>query len=389
MATAVVRGYATASTDTGHSTPGGAWALDRPDLVLDFAYRAIHEMTIKSKAIVEAFYGNAAQRSYFVGCSTGGRQALMEAQRFPNDYDGIVAGAPANYWTRLMSVGLSLASATLKESASRIWHAQYALLHKSVLAACDARDGVRDGLIGNPERCNFDPKVLQCAGAPTDECLTAAQVDSARKMYGPILIARTKQQVFPGLARGSEREWHVLAGGPDPFPIVVDFYKYFVHGNPDWDWKTFDNDLDVSTADAKFGKLMNAVDPNLRPFKERGGKLILYHGWNDDRISPFNTINYYNSVKKEMGSAATDDFARLFMAPGMLHCAAAAPGPNIFDVVGALDQWVEKAVKPDKLIASHSTSGVVDRTRPLCPYPQAATYRGTGSTDDAASFVCK
>jgi feruloyl esterase len=288
-----------------------------------------------------------------------------------------------------MSAGLSLASATLKDPANRIWHAEYGLLNNSALAACDSRDGVRDGLVANPERCNFDPKVLVCSGAKTEGCLTAAQVESARTMYGPILNPRTKQEIFPGLARGSEREWHVLAGGPDPFPIVVDFYKYFVHSNPEWDWKTFDADKDVTRADLMFGALMNATDPNLRAFRDRGGKLILYHGWNDDRISPFNTINYYNSVKKQMGAGATDDFVRLFMAPGMLHCAAPAPGPNTFDAVGALDQWVEKSVKPDRLIASHSIGGVVDRTRPLCPYPKVATYKGTGSIDEAASFVCK
>ncbi len=388
MTTALNRGYATASTDTGHSTPGGSWALGHPELIVDFAHRAVHEVTVKSKAIVEAFYGNAPRRSYFEGCSTGGRQALMEAQRYPGDYDGIVAGAPANFWTGLMTNSVAVKGAILKDPASHLSPAKFALLNKAAVAACDLRDGVRDGLIENPAQCPFDPKVLQCSGANTDECLTAPQVEAARRIYGSTINPRTKAEVFPGLTRGSELWWDVVAGGPEPGPITLDFFKYFVHSDQNWDWRTFDIDKDGTAADTKFASLMNA-GPDLNAFAARGGKLIMYHGWNDDRISPFNTINYVNHVKKAIRAAPTDDFLRLFMAPGMLHCAAAAPGPNAFDAVGALDQWVEKAVKPDRLIASHSTNGVVDRTRPLCPYPQVATYTGSGSIDDAASFVCK
>jgi feruloyl esterase len=387
MATALRRGYATASTDTGHSTPGGSWALGHPELVTDYAYRAIHEMTVKAKAVIAAFYEKGPRLSYFVGCSTGGRQGLMEAQRFPNDYDGIVAGAPANFFTHLMAGSLWPAAATLKDPAAALTPGKLALLNKAALAACDARDGAADGLIENPAACRFDPGTLVCTGADSESCLTAPQLDAARKIYAPSVNPRTKQEIFPGMAPGSELTWTALAGGPQPFPIPVEFYKYFVHADANWDWKTFDFDKDVAAADEKFAAMINATDPNLSAFKSRGGKLIMYHGWNDQLIQAGNTINYYNSVVKTMAAKETDDFLRLFMAPGMLHCAGGA-GPNTFDAVGALEQWVENGIKPASIVASHMTSGVVDRTRPLCPYPQVAVYKGSGSLDDAANFAC-
>jgi feruloyl esterase len=388
IATALNRGYATASTDTGHSTPGGSWALNHLELVTDFGYRAIHEMTVRAKAIVTAFYGTGPRYSYFVGCSTGGRQGLMEAQRFPTDYDGIVAGAPANYWTRMSAGNLFMAAATLKDEATRLPAPKLVALNNGAVAACDARDGVTDGLIESPQRCTFDPASLQCSGEETDACLTPAQVSAARQIYGPAVNPRTKDEIFPGMPPGSELTWGALAGGPRPFSIAVEFYKYFVFSNPDWDWTTMDFDRDVAAGEEKVGKVLNAIDPNLGAFKARGGKLVMYHGWNDQLISPFNTINYFNSVAKTMGASETDDFLRLFMAPGMLHCAG-GPGPNTFDAVGALEQWVEHGRKPAEMIASHSTEGVVDRSRPLCPYPQVATYNGSGSIDAAASFACR
>jgi feruloyl esterase len=405
MITALGRGYATASTDTGHNTPGGAWALNRPDLIVDFAYRAIHEMTVKSKEIVKTFYGNSPSRSYFVGCSTGGRQGLMEAQRFPADYDGIVAGAPANYWTHLMAGTISPALATMNADA-RLSSAKLATLNKAALAACDAGDGVTDGLINNPLTCKFDPAVLACRGASSDSpatsveaglqtrlqagedsCLTPPQIAAAKKIYANATNPRTRDKVFPGMAPGSEMTWGALIS-ERPFPIPIDFYRYFVYSNPDWDWKQFDLDKDVAAGDEKFAKVMNATDPDLGKFKKRGGKLIMYHGWNDQLIQPYNAIDYFTSVQKKMGTKDTDDFARLFMVPGMTHCAGGV-GPNTFDAVTALEQWVEKGTKPAQIVASHMSQGVVDRTRPLCPYPQVASYKGSGSIDDAASFVCK
>ena len=387
MMTALRRGYATASTDTGHNTPGGSWAMGRPDLIVDFAYRAIHEMTVKSKTIVEKFYDKAPSKSYFVGCSTGGRQGLMEAQRFPADYDGIVAGAPANYWTHLMGGTLWPAQVTMMQESTKLSTAKLATLNKGALTACDAADGVTDSLINNPLACKFDPGVLLCSGEETDACLTQPQVDAAKKIYASSINPRTKAKIFPGMAPGSEITWRAIAGD-SPFAIPVDFYKYFVYGNAEWDWKQFDLDKDVAAGDEKFGNLMNAVDPDLDKFRDRGGKLIMYHGWNDQLIQPYNSIDYFTSVQKKMGTKDTDDFLRLFMAPGMTHCAGGV-GPNTFDAVTALEQWVKKGVKPAEMVASHMTSGAVGRTRPLCPYPQVATYKGNGSIDEAASFVCK
>lgn len=387
IATALGRGYATASTDTGHSTPGGSWALGRPELVVDFAYRAVHEMTVKAKAIVETFYGRGPRLSYFVGCSTGGRQGLMEAQRFPADYDGVVAGAPASYWTHLMAGTLAPALVTLRDPSAHLSSAKLATLNTAALAACDANDAVRDALIEHPPACPFDPGTLICHGAESNACLTAPQVAAARAIYAPSVNPRTKATIFPGMAPGSEITWAALAGGPQPFSIPVDFYKYFVHADPNWDWRTFDLDKDVAAGDEKFGALLNATDPNLRAFKARGGKLVMYHGWNDQLIQPGNSIDYYTSVQATMGASETDDFLRLFMAPGMQHCAGGV-GPNTFDAVSALEAWVERGTKPAHLVASHATNGVVDRTRPLCPYPQVATYSGRGSIDDAANFTC-
>ena len=388
MATALRRGYATASTDTGHATPGGAWAMGHPELVIDFGYRAIHEMTVKAKAIVEAFYGTGPRLSYFVGCSTGGRQGLMEAQRFPNDYDGIVAGAPANYWTRMPAGNLAAAAATLKDDATRLPAATLAALNKGALAACDARDGVTDGLIENPRQCSFDPGSLQCSAAEAD-CVP--DPGASRRRQKDLRIGGEpphEGRDLPGMPPGSELTWSALAGGPQPFPLALDFYRYFVFADPNWEWQTMDFDHDVAAGEAKVGAVLNAIDPDLRAFKARGGRLVMYHGWNDQLISAQNTINYYDSVAKTMGTSATDEFARLFMAPGMLHCAGGT-GPNAFDAVGALEQWVEQGRAPAQIIASHSSNGAVDRTRPLCPYPQVATYTGSGSVDEAASFVCK
>jgi Tannase and feruloyl esterase len=247
---------------------------------------------------------------------------------------------------------------------------------------------VTDGLIANPPQCPFDPASLQCSEADDGSCLTQPQVGAARKIYAAAVNPRTKDEIFPGMVPGSELTWNALAGGPQPFTIALDFYRYFVFGDPNWDWTTMDFDKDIAAGEEKVGKVLDATNPDLRAFKARGGKLIMYHGWNDQLISPLNTVNYYNSVSKTMGATETDDFTRLFMAPGMQHCAGGA-GPNTLDGLSALEEWVEHGRKPSQIVASHSTSGVVDRTRPLCPYPQVATYNGAGSIDDAASFVCK
>ncbi len=387
LASGLERGYAVTSTDTGHEGGRAMFALGHPEKLIDFGFRAVHEMTVTAKAVVTAFYDRGPRRSYWDGCSSGGKQGLKEAQRFPEDYDGIVAGAPANYWTRLGVGELWVAHATLVAPDAYIPEELYELINRAVLDACDARDGVTDGVLEDPTRCDFDPAVLTCGDDGDAPCLTPAQVEAVKKIHGPATNPRTGEKLFPGLALGSELGWRPLAGGPEPMSIPVDHFKYVVFEDPDWDFRTFDFDRDVALTDERDGGLLNATDPNLQPFVARGGKLLLYHGWNDPLIAPQNTVNYYNDVVSTLGDRVVEDSVRLFMAPGMNHCRGGV-GPDQIDALGALETWVEDGRAPDRIIASRVVDGEVDRTRPLCPYPQVAQYTGDGSTDDAVNFVC-
>jgi feruloyl esterase len=385
MADALRQGYATASTDTGHTGGRGEFALGHPEKLIDFGWRSEHELTVKAKAIVSAYYGAGPKYSYWNGCSTGGRQGLKEAQKFPNDYDGIIAGAPANR----TALALWIAFAELKDPASHIPASKYPIVHQAVLEACDARDGLKDGLLQDPTRCNFDPKVLLCQGADTGSCLTAPQAEAVRKMYSPAVNPRTGAKLFPSLVPGTELGWGVLGAGPDPSAVMLDHYRYVVFKDPNWDWRTFDFDKDIARAEQPDNAVMNATDPNLKSFFGHKGKLLLYHGWSDPNIAALATIQYYERVVDTMGGVSqTANDIRLFMEPGMGHCGG-GEGPNVFDKVGALEQWVERGKAPEQIIASHSKGGKVDRTRPLCPYPQIAVYQGSGSIDDARNFACK
>ena len=405
LAEQIRRGNASASTNTGHEAAPGVnaakFAFDSPERLVDFAYRAHHETALKAKALVRAFYGKPANHAYWVGCSSGGYEGLMEAQRFPSDYDGIIAGAPANNWTRLMAGDFDATVAVLQKPESNLPLAALSLLHRGVLASCDARDGVNDGVLEDPRQCKFDPGTLQCAGGATENCLTAAQVEAARRVYRGVRDSRTGEQLYPGLAPGSEPFWpHRDAA--NPFPIPIAHYKWLVFANPEWDWKTF-NPAERPTyeamqrAEAKFAPLMNATDPNLAEFRQRGGKLLQYHGWNDQLISAQNSIDYYESVVAHFGKDRKDrarsladvqSFYRLYMAPGMAHCSGGT-GPNTFDMQTAMEQWVESGKPPETIVATRATNGVVDRARPLCPYPRIAVYKGKGDTNDAASFACR
>jgi feruloyl esterase len=382
LASAVTAGYAAASTDTGHTGNTATFVVGHPEKLADFAYRAIHEMTIAAKAITSAYYGNGLQRAYFNGCSTGGRQALAEAQRFPADYDGIIAGAAANYPTHLQGAQVWTAQVSNQDPAGHIPPSKYALIHNAALETCDALDGVKDRVLEDPTRCHFDPQVLLCKNGDEPTCLTAAQVEVARKTY-----AGPGPSLFPGLERGSELGWTNLSS-PKPMALAQETYKYLVFHDPNWDYLTFDPARDVALADKVAGPIMNSTDPNLSPFFQHGGKLLMYHGWADPGIAPRNSVNYYKSVVDTVGTAKAADSIRLFMVPGMGHCAG-GDGTDDFDKIGTLAQWVEKSQPPDRIPAAHRAKGVVDRTRPLCPFPQVAQYRGTGSTDDAASFVCQ
>jgi feruloyl esterase len=379
-------GYATASTDTGHKGGRGSFALGHPEKLIDFGHRAVHEMTVKGKAIVAAYYGSGPKRSYWNGCSSGGKQGLKEAQMYPADYDGIIAGAPANYWTHLSSSLMHFGVTNLKDPSATIPRNKYPLLNNAVLAACDTLDGVKDGILTDPRRCRFNPSVLACRGSESADCLTPPQIETAKAIYGPVNDPRTGKKIFPGLARGSELAWAPAIGGPEPFGITYDHFKYVVHEDPNWDWRNFDLARDTAAADEK-DKHIGATNPDLKTFRARGGKLILWHGWIDQLIAPENSIDYYTRVLEVMGPKQ-DDWMRLFMAPGILHCSG-GPGPDQFNGIAALERWVEQGIAPAQITAYHVTDNRVDMSRPLCPYPQVAEYKGSGSTNDAANFTCK
>ena len=389
MAQAIAAGYATTSTDTGHSTPGAGFAFGHPEKLIDYAYRSEHEMTVKAKAIVKSFYGNAPTRSYFNGCSTGGRQALTEASRYPDDFDGIIAGAAANPKTRLDTWRIWMGLEVLKDPATRIPQEKYPAIHQAVLAACDGLDGLKDGLIDDPTRCHFDPEVLACKGSDGPGCLTAKQIQSVKTILGPAKSPRTGGEIFPGYQPGTELRWGLLIGGPDPYDTALGQFKYMVFNDPRWDWRTFDVDRDLAKAEQSLRGLLTAIDPaSISAFIGRGGKLLTYHGWADQDIAPLASVNFYKSAVGALGEARTVSSVRLFMVPGMGHCRG-GEGPNTFDMVAPLDQWVERGQAPTRIVASHSTGGKADRTRPLCPYPQVARYTGTGSTDEAENFTCR
>jgi feruloyl esterase len=261
------------------------------------------------------------------------------------------------------------------------------MLHRAALAACDSSDGVKDGVIEDPKRCTYDPGALQCGGAKSESCLTAAQVNTARMMYSGQVNPRSRREIT-GLERGSELGWTDMGWSASARATGVDQFRFIVFGDPSWDLGAFNFDVDIVRAEERDNDTINALDPNIKPFIDRGGKLIQYHGWNDPQISPGNSTQYYKRVLEALGDPGKVHGAyRLFMAPGMGHCGG-GDGPNTFDMVDALERWVEQGTAPDRIVASHLTDGKVDRTRPLCPYPQIAQYKGSGSTDEAASFVC-
>ena len=410
---AVLQGYATAATDTGHAAEGtnAAWALGHPEKIIDFAYRAIHEMTVVGKATTKAFYGDGAKHAYFANCSNGGRQALMEAQRYPEDYDGILAGAPANYWTHLLASALYDAQTTTSDPASYIPTNKIPTIAKAVNESCDAKDGVTDGVLNDPRRCHLNPATLLCKAADSDTCLAQPQVTALKKLYAGAHDSKGRE-IFPGFLPGGEDGqggWPLWITGAEPgksllFAFGGGFFSNMVYNKSDWDYKKADLDEAVAAADKKFANVLNATETNLKSFASRGGKLIIYHGWNDAAISALNSIKYLESVETKMGKADADSFLRLFMVPGMQHCGG-GPGPDVFGQNGmspqndaqhniylALEQWVEKGAAPSTVVAAKLTAAgpaaAVKETRPLCAYPQVAKYKGTGDTNDAANFAC-
>jgi Tannase and feruloyl esterase len=389
LAAGLAKGYATTNTDMGTTTTGldFSFGVGHRELVVDWGYRATHLMTVVAKQIAKSYYTREPQVSYFQGCSTGGHQAITEARRYPADYNGIIAGDPANNRVRLHMVGYWNYEATHSDPASYIPTSKLPMMNKAVLDACDKIDGLADGIIDDPRKCKFDPAVLTCKGADAADCLTAPQVAAMKKIYDGPRNPRTKELIFPGMYPGSEVNQlgldRTLANTPDsgrpaPPPGLAIWTNW---KGPNYDW-----DKDATQVMNELSPILDDAGPDLKAFKARGGKLLLYTGWADPLIPAADLVSYYEGMQKKMGSTA--DFARLFMVPGMGHCAG-GNAPTRFDALAALEPWVEKGAAPEKMIAAQIVQGATTRTRPLCVYPQVAKYNGAGSQDDAASFTCK
>ena len=384
MATAVAAGYAAASTDTGH-VGGAENATRHKDVLIDFAHRAVHETTATAKKVINSLYGAAPKLSYFNGCSTGGRQALTAAQRYPDDFDGIIAGDPAIHGLDLALGQIGYSQAMTTSPASAISRDTLTLMHKAVIDACDANDGAKDGVLENPQACRFDPKALACkAGAAAETgaaCLTPAQVEAAQKVYGGARNSKG-QALFPGLEPGSEGGWT-----PTPVGYAVDVYKYVVFKDASWNPNSLDVEQHDSLKTQDEAKLLDASNPDLSPFFRSNGKLLMYHGWSDPGIPARASVNYYEAARAKTGRTASESL-RLFMVPGMGHCGG-GDGVTTFDFVTELDRWVTTGKAPETIPASRVQAGKVERTRPLCAYPKFAVYKGTGDMNDAASFECR
>jgi feruloyl esterase len=412
MAGVLRRGYAAVGGDTGHQTADPndlRFVIGHPERLTDWGSRSIHAITGPARRLVAAVRGRAPARAYFYGCSTGGHQAYAELQRYPDDFDGVVAGAPGNNRVRL-NVGFLWQFAANRERGDDarpiLTPATVALVTRAVVAACDARDGVIDGVVDDPRACAFDPAVLACRAADAPDCLTAAQLAALRRMYAGARNARNGARLYPGWPVGSEAGWPAYWGRDEP--ARADFWRHWVFGDPHWNWWTFDFDRDVARADSLVGRVVDQVSPDLSAFRRRGGKAIVYQGWQDPVVNAYDTIDYYERVRARLGDdsataqAAADAFIRLFMVPGMGHCAG-GPGATTFgnpgppppvvdaehDVLAALDAWVERGQAPERIIATRVEGGRPVRTRLLCPYPRRAVYRPGRGADNAASFACR
>ncbi|HKB13110.1 MAG TPA: tannase/feruloyl esterase family alpha/beta hydrolase [Vicinamibacterales bacterium] len=386
MATSVKAGYAAVGTDTGHVGGNADFVAGHPEKLVDFAYRAIHEMTVAAKTVVAAHYDARPTRAYFSSCSTGGRQALIEAQRYPDDFDGIVAGDPSWDQMRLYAARVWLNTYVNRTPAAVIPASKYSMIHAAVIDKCDALDGVKDGVIEDPAKCAFDVSTLMCAGDDRPDCLTKDQVETANAMTRPIRDPKSGAMLHPGrYYPGSELGWGGVAG-PTPSGESHEGMRKIVF-TPGWDYHTIKVPDDVERAVKADNGLLYGGDPDLSRFFARGGKLLMYHGWADPLVSPDTSLIMFKMITERVGSPVANSLA-LFMVPGMAHCQG-GPGTDTFDKAAAIDRWVETGRTPASLEAAHTSGGAVDRTRPLCAYPTTAHYSGSGSTDDAKNFRCQ
>ncbi|MGF1276688.1 tannase/feruloyl esterase family alpha/beta hydrolase [Acetobacter pasteurianus] len=386
MATGVGEGYAVASTDTGHdsSTPegqGGRFTLGHPEKLIDYAYRADHLMTTTAKALIEAFYKKPASHAYWIGCSLGGLEGLIEAKRYPEDYDGIVAGAPPNPIVNFNAEQLWAGWMSYHNPALRVSRDKFRLLNTAVMNACASPVGKKQGFLDEPDKCTFTPDQLLCKGNDTSSCLTANEVQAAKNIYQGPINPQTHEVIFPGPAKGSEDGF---SADGKAFPVALDLFKYAAFQNPNWDWTTLKWDTDIEEATRKVGPLLH-VDDNLTPFFKHGGRLLMYIGWNDGH-NPEQLAGYYQSLQHNAGPEYQND-VRLITIPGMGHCYGGA-GCDTFSKLGAIDNWVSNKQAPETIVASRVSNGKVVRTRPLCAWPKVARYEGHGNMDDASSFTC-
>jgi len=381
MQAALRRGYATAATDTGHSAAdgqAGLFALGHPEKIVDFAYRALHDMTVKSKRLIDVFYAEPLDYAYYKGCSTGGRQGVMAAQRYPGDYDGVIAGALANRHIHMHTAGAYRGIQLVRHPEEAVSEAKAKLVNDAMMKQCDT---LGEGFLNNPRQCSFDVTTLACgASGSSDSCLTPGELKSAQTFYGGLKNSKG-ELIFSGQALGVPLP--AMASSQDgPNSFAFDSVRILGFQDANYDWRQFDLDRDMPRVDAATG-FVDAVDPDLRGFEAHGGKLLLYAGWRDTGITPENTILYYETVLKEMGPQQ-DDWMRLFLVPGMGHCGG-GPGPNSFDSLTALEQWREKDTAPAEMRATNRQSGLA---RPVCAFPSYAKFDGSGDLKDAANWTC-
>ena len=388
MGVGLTDGFAVAGTDTGHEGGDTAW-MRSPDKVTDFAGRAMHETTVAGKALATAYYGNAPKYSYMIECGGGSAAALHEVQKYPADYNGVVVGGHAAHLTRQIFGQLWLWLAAHPGGVAVLPPAKLSVIHQAVLQQCDMLDGVKDGLLENPTRCTFDPKEIECKSGDGPTCLTTAQVEAARKIYAGPTNPRTNERVWSPLYRGSELDWSFFSDADNPIGIATSALRV-IKDDPAWDFRTspLDFDRDVSLADRADIARVNASNPNISEYVRRGGKLILSGGWNNALVPAGAVLDYYNRVETAIGAGNTRRAVRLYMVPGMIECNG-GPGTDTFDMLAVMRRWIEDGRAPNEVNASRVEHGKVVRTRPLCPYPQVATYRGKGNTDDARNFMCR
>jgi len=386
MGVGLTDGFAVASTDTGHQGGDTAWMLNA-EKVTDFAGRAMHETTVAGKALATAYYGAAPKYSYMIECGGGSAAALHEVQKYPADYNGVVVGGHAAHLTRQIFGQLWLWMAAHPDGVAILPAAKLTVLHDAVLAKCDLLDGVKDGLLEDPTRCTFDPKEIECKSADGLNCLSTPQVEAARKIYAGPINPRTNERIWSPLYRGSELDWSFFTDSPGPIGIATGALRMIL-GDPSWDYRLIDFDRHVALADRSDIARVSASNPNVSDYVRRGGKLILSGGWNNALVPAGAVVDYYTRVRSTIGAPDTDRSVRLYMVPGMIECNG-GPGTDTFDMLGVMRRWVERGEAPSDVTASRVEHGKVVRTRPLCPYPQVATYKGSGSTDEAKNFMCK